>query len=956
MPPDRHTAQRFSEAVASGAPLSSSGGNHPPSLERGKACLTCRRRRVKCDGARPICGRCSKSARAHGEDPADLVCVYDASVPKRQPKDKTGGGEGSQETEDDRVAQLAAEVAALKQLLAGQVASQPPPSQPFASTSAVTLDQPTTSLYSFTTPSISSATNERFTSLPSTFPASSSTTSGIPVNSAPSPQGFDPSSFFAAPTPGASGTGSGSTDFSFLANAGAANSLPTPGSSSSFPSTIGHTPPGTTGGLDSSRRVSFSGLSDLADLATSTSAPPPSGTGLSSYPLPPSIDLSFSSTTAATSAAAGPTLDFSSDGFDWSLLPLSYSPTLPPPTLLDKLLTVFFTKQHLATNLINESSLRSSLLLPSSNPRRPLDCLLHAICATAGLMVSASFLEEGIGGGGLRYWESQKVTGAVNDLMGGGIGAEGRLGGTKGARDGARGWVGGTAAFSEYHAKRAEEFIDPSFRAGRQLLQVVQTAALLTFVAYTAGRFADIWLLGATASRLAVITGLNHLRPSAPSSSSKGGVPTGATRLRESAMLPPARDEEEFRERVLAFWAVFGADRMTAAATDWCPTLSEEHITTLLPTLEGMPSSDWASHPLTSPLCLSNPSFFLLNPSHLVGTDQVYIKSLVLLGRVCTFLQRAPEPVGAGYAREEGEEEDLRETSAFRKLERDIFHFQQSLSRDLQYSAVLQSTGKVDNRLLMTATLSQVVIILMHEPWCIVQGITADDPSLLKCLGAAKAIVASVYEVSNSSTEIGLLASYLNWCWAVAGRTLVRALALASRRGDLRMAAQLAADVKALIAAMHGNRSVVGAVTASVLQRLLADPFQILPDSPPASSRSTQNFSSRFRDGGNSPFSDFNAANSSGGGGGGGGGFTNHQLHCPVPAFSQQSSSSSSFPAPQQQQQHNTAGQYPGSIWEILDDKTPPEGEEGNFPVELEEFAKRVVEQAGGQGGVGWMQ
>ena len=78
MPPDRthhpaqeqqqhSTAQRFSEAINTGMPMSSVGPTHPPSLERGRACLTCRRRRVKCDGARPVCGRCSKSARAHGE-------------------------------------------------------------------------------------------------------------------------------------------------------------------------------------------------------------------------------------------------------------------------------------------------------------------------------------------------------------------------------------------------------------------------------------------------------------------------------------------------------------------------------------------------------------------------------------------------------------------------------------------------------------------------------------------------------------------------------------------------------------------------------------------------------------------------------------------------------------------------------------------------------------------------
>lgn len=58
--------------------------------------------------------------------------------------------------------------------------------------------------------------------------------------------------------------------------------------------------------------------------------------------------------------------------------------------------------------------------------------------------------------------------------------------------------------------------------------------------------------------------------------------------------------------------------------------------------------------------------------------------------------------------------------------------------------------------------------------------------------------------------------------------TLVRALALASRRGDLVSASQLAQDVQALITAMRANRSPVGTVTAHNLQRLLASPFQVL--------------------------------------------------------------------------------------------------------------------------------
>lgn len=42
---------------------------------------------------------------------------------------------------------------------------------------------------------------------------------------------------------------------------------------------------------------------------------------------------------------------------------------------------------------------------------------------------------------------------------------------------------------------------------------------------------------------------------------------------------------------------------------------------------------------ITSPLCHLNPSFLMNHPPHLVQPLQLYLKSIVLLGRVITFMQ-----------------------------------------------------------------------------------------------------------------------------------------------------------------------------------------------------------------------------------------------------------------------------------------------------------------------------
>ncbi|KAH8093821.1 hypothetical protein BXZ70DRAFT_385305 [Cristinia sonorae] len=49
-------------------PSSSARGiSHTPPLERGKACLRCRRRKMKCDGARPMCTQCVRSDQVECE-------------------------------------------------------------------------------------------------------------------------------------------------------------------------------------------------------------------------------------------------------------------------------------------------------------------------------------------------------------------------------------------------------------------------------------------------------------------------------------------------------------------------------------------------------------------------------------------------------------------------------------------------------------------------------------------------------------------------------------------------------------------------------------------------------------------------------------------------------------------------------------------------------------------------
>lgn len=270
----------------------------------------------------------------------------------------------------------------------------------------------------------------------------------------------------------------------------------------------------------------------------------------------PSATTSHGPDLTDLATAASPLYQMSLPTLNWGALTRSSYPSdLPSPGLFERLVSVYFSKPHLASGLINERRFRQSLTyleLPS-DPRSPAPCLLHAIVATAALLVPESFYSDSEP----RYW------------------------GTK-------------TTLSCHHAKLAERALDAAFQKGRQLLQVVQASVLCCFCAYTDARFGDTWLVSAMTARLAVTVGLNHVRrspvpPGAGAASPGGGGGEGVggepartkdahrpqRRMKEKSMLAPTSDREELDERAAVFFFAFAVDRMTSAATGWAAAIDE---------------------------------------------------------------------------------------------------------------------------------------------------------------------------------------------------------------------------------------------------------------------------------------------------------------------------------------------------------------------------------------------
>ncbi|GAA5958364.1 hypothetical protein JCM3765_004807 [Sporobolomyces pararoseus] len=467
-------------------------------------------------------------------------------------------------------------------------------------------------------------------------------------------------------------------------------------------------------------------------------------------------------------SALGPTPPESPSADFWNqLMYPGWPKDLPSYDLTTRLLDVWFSKPHCLTGLINPEQFRSSMLHPPSTSGFPHSALIHAMMAIASMLVSDDFFNNEP-----RYWPlDQKV--------------------------------------SEYHAARGKVALDQAIAHGQRLLQVSQAVAILCYWAYTSARFVELWLLCGMATRIITPLGLNQL-----------AAPVDANRFKMHLLAPP-KDDTELYERSINCWYAFMVDRMATACTGWAHSIDEADVVSLLPT--DAPSSlagDWES----SPLSPRSPSFFLAHPPHLVGPKQLELKAIILLGRVNTFVQRAPLASQRDQSGLNLDVPGVRRSDAFRKLENDIIGFQASIPREYQST----SAATVDPRLHIVHSLPPAAMILLHERFVTS---SPEDISAPITLRYAQQVMQVLHSVVSSSFEIGLLSPFMNYVWVVAGRNIVREIAFKMIRNSQDRIEQLRGDVQTILLALHACKTPLATSTAMQLQTLLDDPYRALPSS-----------------------------------------------------------------------------------------------------------------------------
>ncbi|GAA5897916.1 hypothetical protein JCM5296_004968 [Sporobolomyces johnsonii] len=487
---------------------------------------------------------------------------------------------------------------------------------------------------------------------------------------------------------------------------------------------------------------------------------------------PDLLSLNVPPSTPDDGTSSAPSLPTNDEQLLWT----SWPSDLPSPPLLSRLVDVYFSKAHQFSGMVNRTRFQEALLLGPTHPRFPAKCLLHAIVATASNLVSADIWE-----GQPRYW-TEGLTPA------------------------------------QWHTEQASSSIIASFRFELDQLQVVQAAILSAFLHQRMGRYIVAWLEAAQAMRICVGLGLNHLRAPQPN------TPLISI-LADRTFLGTARSEEELQERVMTFWHAMVGAIVGSAASGWSNCIDEKDITTLLPSPPGVPYPEFNLN--MSPLSIHCPTFFTEHPPDLRQPMQLYIKAFVLLGRVATFLQRSPSPAGVGFGngpQTESTHADLPNSPDFIALENSIIAFRHSLASFFAHD--VSQNLLLDPRLSITPAILCTCMILLHENFC---SMDEGDQSMAKCSASAKEIVDMLHGIVSTSFDVALLVPAVNFCWAVAGRTLVREIAIKQTKEIPQGVDQLKADVQAILAAMRSYRVPIGALSANALELLLSHPEICLP-------------------------------------------------------------------------------------------------------------------------------
>lgn len=212
------------------------------------------------------------------------------------------------------------------------------------------------------------------------------------------------------------------------------------------------------------------------------------------------------------------------------LLIAGWNPDLPPPTIVNHLIDVFFKCDPCGSRILHRPSFMAAMQLPAYHSKFPHVALLHAIVSDLVTILQTESLNNPQCASASR-WTSNAATIT---------------------QDGAR-----RDKFAEFHASKTRQYIDRTMASGKDIFQVMQACIVLSWYLYQEGRWVEVWIYAGFQTRVAIPLRLNF--PGTFSVHAVNGP---------GEYLPPPQDplEQEIRRRT--WWMTILFDR-TVSVGGW---------------------------------------------------------------------------------------------------------------------------------------------------------------------------------------------------------------------------------------------------------------------------------------------------------------------------------------------------------------------------------------------------
>lgn len=318
-----------------------------------------------------------------------------------------------------------------------------------------------------------------------------------------------------------------------------------------------------------------------------------------------------------------------------------------------------------------------------------------------------------------------------------------------------------------YHSDRAQHHISIGMWEGGDLMSLAKASLMLTTKRYGCGEIFDAWMSASLGTRLSVSLAINRSNPTSPDMARfTGKTPVETIRLAMSGA-PADWIEEEERRRLM--FLILATDRSACASTLWANSLDDSDVTVELPRMSNYDFIECNHAALaTAPRqTLQSPNLFT---EHHIDGFNTMLKACILMGRIGTFLSRLP-----AFATSD----DVMGSSVFNKLNNNLSSF----SMSLPFRATdPDERGQIDVFRFATYAVLHTNTLLLHSPL-----LRLNAQSAAMCEAACHSVLDLLRILIAAGIEFARLPPLIILCLGTAGRVLVRRLQILRGQSALNM-------------------------------------------------------------------------------------------------------------------------------------------------------------------------